>query len=91
MEKKTPKDGFYLQKWKIAICNVELKTNELQRLIVEILNYPNLSIADLDLTTDVAGHLDYELAKTELPKIDPRIGVYTPTKNCGTQMVQFKT
>jgi len=44
-------------------------------------------IADFDLTTDVAGHLDYELAKTEMPKIDPRIGTYIPTKNCGTQMV----
>ena len=61
--------------------------DEFGKLVKELLKYENLSIADFDLTMDVAGHLDYELAQTEMPKIDPRIGKYVPTKYCGSQMV----
>lgn len=84
LEKKTPVGGYYYQKYKIAICNVELRLPELKRFIEEILRYDNFYIADLDLTMDVAGHLDYEACKTEFPRIDDRIGKYTETKYCGS-------
>lgn len=66
------------------MCNIELKVDELQLFITKILEFPRFHIFDFDLTLDVSGHLDYEMAKEDLIKTDPRIGIYMPTPKCGT-------